>query len=765
MTVAGPTVVGERIEITGVVQGVGFRPFVARLATELGLVGWVGNDSTQVLIEVAGDPTTLDELARRLVAEAPPLATIEELARHRIGSVAAEGFVIAPSRTGCGDRTLVPPDTAVCDDCVAELFDPADRRFRHPFITCTNCGPRYTIIRDLPYDRAATTMAGFDLCPDCAEEYHDPTDRRHHAQPIACHRCGPELAFLRGKRGRTAGERAVTGARQALSEGRVVMVKGVGGFHLACAATDDGAVATLRRRKHRPDKPFAVMVSDLDAAHVLAHIDRSEAALLTSPARPIVLLRARGDTELSHQVTRGSPLIGVMLPYTPVHHLLLEEPSGPLVMTSANLAGEPIVHLDPDAATRSAALADALLTHDRPIVVPCDDSVVRVVGEQLLPVRRARGYAPLPVSLHRPRRRVLAVGGELKNTFCVTSHDHAWVSQHLGDMGNLATVEVFEASVNHLLTQFDLEPDVVAVDTHPGYATARWGRARHPERIVEVQHHHAHVAAVMAEHQLDPAEPVIGFAFDGTGYGTDGAIWGGEVLIARATDFRRHAHLAYVPLPGGDAAIAHPCRVALAHLWAAGIPWTDHQAPATQLDEIERGVLRRQLEREVACVPTSSMGRLFDAVASLLDLRHHITYEAQAAIDLEMAAVSTADQEPGYRFGVNGPIIDPTGVVTAVVADRAAGLPVPAIAARFHRGVADLVVTLAEGVRAEHGLSTVVLSGGVFQNALLTGMCVAGLRALDFEPLVHRLVPPNDGGLALGQAYVAAHRPSGPEGS
>ena len=748
----------EHITVSGVVQGVGFRPFVHRLAREHGLVGHVGNDSTRVFIEVCGPGHEVEAFASRLLSEAPPLAVIEHVERRRTTPSATDEFVIVESRSATGARTLVAPDAAVCDDCLAELGSPSDRRHRHPFITCTNCGPRFTIIRSLPYDRPATTMASFPMCPACTAEYTDPADRRYHAQPISCHDCGPVLNYV--------DDHVVEGAvtidlsRSALLGGRTVAVKGLGGFHLACDATSDHAIGRLRVRKHRPDKPFAIMVRDRVQAEEFAEISSAEAALLRSPARPIVLLRARRVTALSELVAPGNPLIGIMLPYTPVQHLVLDGSMPPLVMTSANLRGTPITYRDDDVELLKT-LSDAVLTHDRPIHVPCDDSVVRLVGDRLLPIRRARGYAPIPVAMPGGRRSVLAVGGELKNTFCVASGDHAWVSQHLGDMENLETLEAFDTTVERFETMYAVTPDLVAADAHPAYLSSKWARTSGRGPVLEVQHHHAHVAAVMAEHGLDPRAPVVGIAFDGTGYGDDGAIWGGEVMIADAEGYERVAHLSYVPLPGGDAAIRNPCRVALAHLWSADVDWDLELASVAALDEIERNLLRQQLTRDVACVPSSSMGRLFDAVASLLGLRHHITYEAQAAIDLEIAATAGTQLDP-YHFSLHstadGSDVDPRPVIRAIVEDLRTGSAVADIALTFHLAVAELVVAVAHRIRSDRALNTVALTGGVFQNSLLTVACVDRLEDAGFVVLTHHLVPPNDGGLALGQAYIAAHR-------
>lgn len=762
----GPSTVetAERIEVTGLVQGVGFRPFVHRLADELDLDGCVGNDSAKVFIEVAGPSRRIDEFVARLERDAPPLARVDRVVRGRteLTGFGAPGFRIVESAEADGLRTFVAPDTAVCTDCLAEMRDPGDRRFGHPFITCTNCGPRFTIITDLPYDRPNTTMAAFAMCSRCQAEYTDPSNRRYHAQPIACPECGPTLRWL-GPAGPVETTDPVAEAILSLRRGGVVAIKGLGGFHLVCDATNPAAVARLRARKLRPDKPFAVMVARVAAARALAHLDDTELAELDSPARPIVLARARPATPIVPEVAPASPLLGVMLAYTPIHHLLFDAGSPPLVVTSANIAGEPIIHRDEEVGRLLGPVADHLLTHDRAIHAPCDDSVVRVVDGELLPVRRARGYAPIPVRLGEGVVPTLATGGELKNTFCVTSTTHAWVGPHIGDMGTLATLDAFERGVRQFELMYELAPERLAVDAHPAYTVGRWARRIPHVEIVEVQHHHAHVAAVMAEHELHPGTRVVGVAFDGTGYGSDGTVWGGEVFVGDATGFDRVAGLAPVALPGGDAAIENPYRVALALLHSTGVEWGEDLAPVAHAGRRERALLARQLDGGFGCVPTSSMGRLFDAVASLLDLRHTITYEAQAAIELEHLAREDGTGGRGYRFGLRGPVIDPGPVVRAVVADLRAGVSRPAIARGFHRAVVDATVQVASGLRADGGPSTVVCSGGVFQNALLVSETRAGLRAAGLRPLMHHLVPPNDGGLALGQAFIASHRP--PPGS
>ncbi len=760
----------RRLLVTGVVQGVGFRPFVHRLSAELGLTGFVGNDSAGVFIEVEGDLAVLAEFADRLCRDAPPLARVEAVSQAAMPLTGAGGFVIVESSVGGGARTLVPPDVATCDECMAEVLDPADRRFRYPFTNCTNCGPRFTIISDLPYDRPATTMAGFAMCPACLAEYHHPADRRYHAQPNACPECGPRLRFEMGS-GIVEGTDAVlAAAHRAFAAAGILAVKGIGGYHLACDAGSDTALRSLRERKGRSDKPFALMVPNLVAARELAEISEEEAAALVSPARPIVLLRRRPGSPVSAAVAPGNPLLGVMLPYTPLHHLLFAPVPGAdaaapraLVLTSGNLSNEPICTDDADAHTRLADLADAFLTHDRPIHVPCDDSVIRIVDGNVQPVRRSRGYTPLPVALPVRVAPTLAVGGELKNTCCIASGRRAWVSQHIGDMENLETLHAFERTVDGFQRMYAVEPTMIASDRHPGYLTRRWAVEHRGDRtLVEVQHHHAHVASVMAEHGLDGTSPVIGIAFDGTGYGIgdDGApeIWGGEVLVADYAGFVRAGHLRPLPLPGGDGAVRNPCRIAVAYLTALGIAAGPSLPAVAACDDVELAIVRRQVERNVGCVPTTSVGRLFDAVASLLGVRHRISYEAQAAIELEVlaerGAVDPAALPWAFGFDAAG-VIDPAPVLQGIVDAVTDGGDLASTALAFHHAVAAAVLAVSRQVAAAHGAMPVALTGGVFQNALLTRLTRAALETEGFEVMTHRLVPPNDGGLSLGQAVIA----------
>ncbi len=765
------TQVRQRFTVTGVVQGVGFRPFVHRLATELALDGFVGNDSGAVFLEVQGEAARVHEFGRRLRAEAPPLARIAGVRVVDLQSRPAEaGFRIVASEAVAGTRTPIPPDIAVCDDCAAELFDPGDRRHRHPFVTCTNCGPRFTIIRALPYDRPATTMSAFAMCARCAAEYHDPADRRFHAQPIACPDCGPSLWFS-SPDGRVDGaDAALAAAQRALTGGAVVAIKGIGGYHLACLADDNAVVSALRARKSRGAKPFAILVRDLDVARRYAHLDDAEAAVLSSPARPIVLLRRlpRNNTApVADAVAPGSPLLGLMLPYSPIHHLLLAAVPGAggrvpdaLVLTSANRSDEPICFTDEDAAQRLPALCDAVLEHDRPIHVPCDDSVVRVVadrdGFRELPIRRSRGYAPLPVDLGRAGPAVLAVGGELKNAFCLTDGSRAYLSGHIGDMGTWETLRAFERAVGQL-SEIRSSPARLAADLHPGYHTRGWAERHVGDRPLDlIQHHHAHVVSLLTEHGR-VGEPIIGVAFDGTGYGCDRTIWGGEILrLGRDSHrFVRAAHLAPVPLPGGDAAVRNPWRMALAQLWAADIDWTDDLAPVAAATAEELRLLRSQLRSGTGCVPCSSVGRLFDAVASLLGVRHRIDYEGQAAIELEALAESAGGAAaPSLPLPLRADgLIDPAPMVQTLVSALYAGTPPALLAAAFHRAVADAVARAV--ARVAGPVRLVGLTGGVFQNVLLLRLCRDRLRDSGFEVLTHHTVPPNDGGLALGQAVVS----------
>ncbi|MCV7222463.1 carbamoyltransferase HypF [Mycolicibacterium elephantis] len=747
-----------RVDVHGVVQGVGFRPFVYSCAAALNLAGCVRNDSSGAVIEVEGDADDVENFLRRLRDRPPPLAVIESVETRPVALVGGTGFVISDTSRSDGGRTLTSPDVAMCAQCAAEQADPADRRYRHPFINCTNCGPRFTIIGSLPYDRASTTMAAFEMCAECAHEYHDPGDRRFHAQPICCPDCGPTLTYRDGSGRSLSGEAGLRAARELLRDGGVLAVKGIGGYHLACDAGNADAVAELRLRKRRGDKPFAVMVPDLATARAIAEVDDASARLLSGPQRPIVLMPRRPEAAVAEAVAPHNPDLGVMLAYAPLHPLLFGlpgDPPGPavLVMTSGNLTGEPICFTDEDALDRLSHLADGWLMHDRAILVPCDDSVIRVVAGREVPMRRSRGYAPLPIALPVPVPPTLAVGADLKNTMAVADGRYAWLSQHIGDMDDLATLSVFDSARRHLQALTAVTPQVLVADAHPLYRSTQWAERNAADRPVHtVQHHHAHIAAVMAEHGLDDSAQVLGFAFDGTGYGTDGAVWGGEVLLAGYKGFQRLAHLKYVPMAGGDISVRRPYRMALAHLWAAGIAWDDDLAPVAACPPDERDVLARQVVTGFGCVSTSSFGRLFDAVSALAGVRQVVAYEAQAAIELEGLSRGVGCGTGCYAFALNDGVIDPTPVLRAVVADQRAAVPAAIIGARFHRAVAEVIVRLASTHREVS--PTVVLSGGVFQNATLLRLALQGLQDNGFEAITHHRVPPNDGGIALGQLLV-----------
>jgi hydrogenase maturation protein HypF len=755
-----------RLDITGVVQGVGFRPAVARIAAEFGLGGFVYNDAGSVHCELEGPAVDVEGAIAAIRHRPPPMARIDSLHSRSLKPLGNNGFEIVVSRDGDDSRTLVPPDIAACGDCLREMRDPADRRYGHPFITCTNCGPRYTVITDLPYDRPTTTMAGFPMCPACAAEYGNPLDRRYHAQTIACPDCGPRLSW------RVAGDQPQTddpigAAVAALQAGLIVAVKGIGGFHLACRADDAAVVAELRRRKSRPAKPFAVMVADLAAAGDIAEIDDAAAAALTSPSAPIVLV-ARRPGMVADDVAPGLADLGVMLAYSPVHHQLFDRLGRrPLVMTSANQGGSPIVFRDTDLIVGSAGgdrswiagLADAVLTHDRPIHVPCEDSVITIDdrGAQV-PLRRSRGYAPLPVSVPGPlpERVILATGGDLKTTFCLMGVDgHAHMSSHLGDMSDPRTQSCFEAALEHLAFMTDRTPDVFACDMHPGYATTAWARRYAVGRpIVAVQHHHAHAMSLLAEHRR-VGTPVLAVTYDGTGYGTDETIWGGELLaITDAARFTRVGHLRAFALPGGDGAIRQPARIALDLLHRAGIDWAADLPPVAALDETALHILGQQIPRGLGCIPTTSMGRLFDAVASLLGVCQEVTYEGQAAVELEHLA--RGGQPSPLDFGVVDGVMDPAPVIAGIVDGLRRGTPVADLATGFHHAVIRASVTAAASCARAAGISVIGLTGGVFANRILLQGIRCSLGEHGFEVLSHRIVPCNDGGLALGQAAIAA---------
>ena len=769
---------GAKLHIAGIVQGVGFRPFVYGLADRFALTGWVRNTSAGVDIEVDGTQETLDMFVQALKTELPPLARVDSFDVSFGIPGHFDKFEIISSEAVEGAFQPISPDVCICPDCLSELFDPDDRRYRYPFINCTNCGPRFTIITDIPYDRPNTTMAPFAMCPECAAEYQNPLDRRFHAQPVACPVCGPKvwLEWVTDSGQQTVeGDGAIRAAQQMLANGKILAVKGLGGFHLVCDATNIQAVTELRLRKLRVDKPFAVMVPDLATLKKHCFFSQAEGKLILSHQRPIVLLQRKPESRIVAEVAPKQDTLGVMLPYTPLHYLLQNSDNqalSALVMTSGNLSEEPIATANNEAIERLSPLADAFLMHNRDIHVRCDDSVVRVIDDQdsespgrLIPkpflppyfLRRSRGYAPDSVQLPFEAPSILATGPELKNTFCLTRERYAFLSHHIGDMENYETLRSFEEGVTHFERLFRIQPEAIVYDLHPNYLSTRYALERAQREnlpAIGVQHHHAHIAACMADNGLDGERPVIGVAFDGTGYGEDGAIWGGEFLVADYAGCERKFHLAYFPLPGGDAAIKRPARTALALLWALGLDWDQSLPPCSNLCYEERLALRMQLEKNLNTVPTSSLGRLFDAAAALAGVRQKVNYEAQAAVEFETLL---DERELGmYRFDVRDGTVDPQPAISALLADMQGGCPIPIISARFHNGVADMVRQVCGQIRSETGLNEIALSGGVWQNMALLQRARRALDTDGFEVYIHHQVPANDGGLSLGQALVGA---------
>jgi hydrogenase maturation protein HypF len=754
--------VRKGIEVSGIVQGVGFRPYVYRLATERGLSGSITNTAAGVAIEIQGPREAVDDFLTRLPQEAPPLARITAVTVRGLLCDHERGFHILASRAEAEHRTLISPDVTVCADCLRELLDPADRRHRYPFINCTNCGPRFTIVRDIPYDRAQTSMAVFPMCAACQAEYDDPSNRRFHAQPNACWDCGPQVE-LWGQKGELLGAHdPIAEAATRLRAGAGVAGPGVGGCHLAVDATNAAAVEQLRERKRRVEKPFAIMVADLERIEEFCEVDEAARVLLLSPQRPIVVLPRKKPSFIVEAVAPFNRTLGVFLPYTPLHYLLFAEGDLPaLVMTSGNLSEEPIAVDNREAVERLGNLADFFLVHNRDILRRSDDSVVRPSGGRSRQWRRSRGYVPVPVFLRRDLPPILAVGGELKNTICLTKGRHAFLSQHIGDLENLESYRFFEEAAGHLQRILEIEPRVVAYDLHPGYFSTQWALAQSGVERIGVQHHHAHIASCLAENQLEGR--VIGFALDGTGYGTDGQVWGGEVLVADYAGFERVAHFAYVPMPGGAAAIHEPWRMAVSYLARHfGRAFLDFRLPFVQQLERRRvEVVLRMLERGVNSPLTSSCGRLFDAVAALAGIRQRVNYEAQAAIELEMA-IGDARDKTAYPLELvaegDAWLIETRSLFEALLSDLRDGASPGCISQRFHNGLVEVFARLAALVRQRTALNRVCLSGGTFQNVYLLERLLSRLQADGFEVFTHAEVPAGDGGLSLGQALVAAHR-------
>jgi hydrogenase maturation protein HypF len=756
---------GVNIHVDGIVQGVGFRPFVYGLAKKFNLVGWVRNTSAGVDIALDGPKHSLESFILELKDNAPPLSHIDEIHIDWLATRDFQDFKIFESRAVADAFQPISPDVSICADCLRELFDPANRRYRYPFINCTNCGPRFTIIKDIPYDRPLTTMASFKLCHECGSEYADPLDRRFHAQPVACPECGPNI-WLENKQGshmiRVEKDRAIHATQELLAQGKIVAIKGLGGFHLACDANNPLAVAELRRRKLRVDKPFALMLPDIETVEKYCLVEEQEKALLESQARPIVLLKRRSGSSIALETAPGLDSLGCMLPYTPLHYLLFDtDLYEALVMTSGNFSEEPIVTDNQDALIHLNSLADAFLMHDREIHIRCDDSVMRVFEDGILPIRRSRGYAPYPVHLKFQPPAILACGGELKNTFCITRGNYAFLSHHIGDLENYVTLESFEKGITHFERLFRVEIQAIAHDLHPDYLATRYAQKRAIGQNLPdfpVQHHHAHIVSCMAENSLSNDHPVIGVAYDGTGYGEDGTIWGGEFLVSGLRSFRRDFHLSPVRLPGADLAIREPWRLALAWLDQVGIPWDDDLPPILAMQENSHSseIIRGQLRTGLNSPWTSSMGRLFDACSALAGIRQSVNYEAQAAIEME--ARLDPDEKGSYGFEIGSESIDPSPLIHALVQDIRKHVNPGIISARFHNGVAQMTLQTCQEIRTQTGIQDVVLSGGVWQNVTLLRTSLQLLRANGFNVFTHNLIPPNDGGLALGQAVVTAAR-------
>jgi hydrogenase maturation protein HypF len=751
------TIAAKQIRVKGIVQGVGFRPYVYQLAGRFKLCGHVANTAAGVRIHVEGPQADIAAFLASIPAEAPPLAQITDVDAADAPAEGFQRFEIIASRDDSAKSALISPDVAICDDCLEEMLSPRDRRFRYPFINCTNCGPRYTIIDDIPYDRPQTSMASFPMCPRCQAEYDDPENRRFHAQPNACPVCGPHIQLLDGN-GQALDTKDPIGAVVALlQQGRIVAIKGLGGFHLAVDAENEPAVARLRQRKHREEKPLAVMAYDGDRIRRFAQLDDEEMAVLASPQRPILLLAKRSDPSLAPSVAPQNHFFGVMLPYAPLHYLLLEKAFTALVMTSANLSEEPIAIRNREAVERLAGIADAFLVHNRDIYLRCDDSIVRKTAGVTRFIRRARGYVPTPVFLNHTPPPVLACGAALKNTVCLTKEDRAFISQHIGDLENLATYRAFRDTIAHLQRILAITPQVIACDLHPDYLSTRYATEQSDLPVIQVQHHHAHIVSAMAENHLDGR--VIGLAFDGTGYGPDGTIWGGEVLLAENGRYERVAFLQPLPMPGGAAAIKTPWRMAISYLYQAfGEGFRDLDLPfLAAVDPKQADILVAMMQQALNAPLTSSMGRLFDGIAALIGLRSTVAFEGQAAMELEMIAAPepAAPYDFSWQTSDDGLRIPTAPIIQGVVTDIRHGRSNAHISRRFHTTLVRLFTDLCSHLRRRTDLDRVVLSGGTFQNAILLEELSRSLMKSGFAVYTHRLVPPNDGGISLGQAVAA----------
>jgi len=751
--------VSKEIHIKGTVQGVGFRPFVYSTAQKYNITGWVRNSSAGVEIRAYGTPQEMKYFITEVKTNPPSLAKIDEFLESEINSDGYKGFSILQSQTIPGEFIPISPDVSICSECQKELFDPCNHRYRYPFINCTNCGPRLTIITEMPYDRPNTTMAEFAMCDRCQAEYDNPLDRRFHAQPVACSICGPQVWFESPTSAPEKGENGIQQARQFLKDGKIIAIKGLGGFHLACDALNREAVLKLRQRKKRSDKPFATMVFRIEYVDKYCLINDTEKTLIESIERPIVILPIIQGRHITEQIAPGMKTLGVMIAYTPLHLLLLEPESGYpdiFIMTSGNISDEPIAYTNESAKEVLSSIADGFLFHNRDINTRIDDSVLTELNGQKYFYRRSRGYAPNAVTLPNRSLEILAVGGELKNTFCLTKEKYAFLSHHIGDLKNLETYRAFTEGITNYQQMFNIKPQFIACDLHPEYLSTKYAyRFSKVNNIplIQVQHHHAHLTACLADNKWDTNENVIGICLDGTGYGMDNQIWGGEILIGGYQMFQRKYHLEYMPLPGGDNAILHPNRIAAAYLWKLGLPWDDNISAIKSLTSEEKSVIKRQLESRINTPNTSSMGRLFDAVASLIGLRHTINYEAQAAIELEQ--ITEPSITDSYTFEISEDIINLNSVISNILMDINHAIHAAIIATKFHNAIANLILVLCKQIKNENDLHHVALSGGVWQNQYLLRKTYQILAEEGFSMLVHHNTPPNDGGISLGQAVIA----------
>jgi hydrogenase maturation protein HypF len=758
--------IARKIAVKGIVQGVGFRPFVYTQAIQNQLTGWVRNTSAGVEIEIYGHESGVNQFISALQKTPPPLSVIDQVSIDEIPYIEYDQFSIISSYAEEGAFIPISPDMVICEDCRRELFDPNNSRFRYPFINCTNCGPRFTIIKDIPYDRPKTTMAGFPLCKACAEEYENPLDRRFHAQPVACAECGPQVSLWQNGETISTGEDAILLARKMIAEGKILAIKGLGGYQIACDAKNKKTLQQLRQRKHRSDKPFALMAFDIETIAKYVQMQDPERILLGSKENPIVLLQKNNRDIFPEEVAPQQNTLGFMLPTSPLHYLLLE-PSENIpdvwVMTSGNLSDEPISFQDEEAFKRLSPISDAILTHNRPIHMRTDDSVYRIFQNKPYPIRRSRGFAPNPIRLSEDLPSILATGAELKNSFCLTKNQYAFVSHHIGDMENYETLQSYEQGVKHFENLFKIRPEAIAVDLHPDYMATRYGNTRAIDDnlpVYQIQHHHAHLAAVMADHNLPlNHEPIFGLIFDGTGLGPDKTIWGGEFLLGNAASYQRLFHLENMPLPGGDSATKKPSRLALAYLWANHLEWFEDLPVVQSLCADEQTMLLSMLKNYINTPLTSSMGRLFDAVSALIGIRSEVTYEGQAAIELENCMDNQENEF--YDLPIEGDEVKLSTLFDQMIADKLNRVPNSIISAKFHRGLTQTCLDASMTVRNQYGIDKVALSGGVWQNMSLLQLTVSKLTQAGFTCLVHEKVPTNDGGLSLGQAYAAAARIKG----